>query len=112
MYNIYVPYEDISSNVCYSFNDTGDILYAFTEMPIEDIIVNADAVYLNNHYSIVNGNYKVNNINCISENNLTNEWLYRKDLPDIFISLFFIAGFVFGIPLILFSKFFKRRLFL
>lgn len=111
MYNIYVPFENINDYVCYSFNEDGSVIYAFKDFPIDGNTYNVDKVFVNNHYSIVNSNIQVNSsdINCISSNNLTNNWTYRNDLDSILISLFFFVMFFFGIPLFLLSRFFKKR---
>lgn len=110
MYDVFVPFDDLSNNYCVTYNDDGSVLYYFDREQISNDVITGKKVFVNNHYNIIDSTFENIKINCINNDNLTNNWFYRNDLPDVLISFFFMISFFFCIPFILFSRIFKRKL--
>lgn len=110
MYDVFVPFDDLSNTYCVSYNDDGSILYYFDREQLSNDTIIGKKVFINNHYNIVDSTFSNVDFNCISNDYLTNNWFYRNDLPDVLICFFFMILFFFGIPLVLFSRIFKRKL--
>lgn len=108
---IYLPEWANQSNWQYYFNGT-DIV-AFTN---ENCYQNYNTTYCDcyriqtaNHYlhsdkytCSYNNNYPIN------RNRFTGDFYYRNDIADICIVIFIIILFGFGLPIKLFSRFFRR----
>lgn len=103
---IYIP--DLNDNyVCYSFIDSNTIR-AYKDITLNNSSDVVD-IYINSHYLTDYKNIVINeNINCIDSNRLTTDWKNRNDISDILILCFFGGLFLFGIPLLLLKKLFKR----
>lgn len=103
---IYIPELD-NNFVCYSFIDNNTIR-AYKSININENNEVID-IYINSHYLTNNNNIILTEQpNCINNDKLTNDWKYRNDLSDIFVISFIGALFLFGIPLLLIKKLFKR----
>ena len=71
-----------------------------------EVMNNQWSYWFNNHDIIV---YTNNNVNyTISYNNLTDDFYYRNDIADICLVIFIILLVGFGLPIALFSRFFRR----
>ncbi|MDD4706418.1 MAG: hypothetical protein PHS24_04330 [Bacilli bacterium] len=104
---IYVP--DIT-NACYVVLDNQTIR-SYEINPNENlgIQINYRDYFVNSHYLYRDNNETLTTvINCLSGEQLTNDWYYRNDLADILIIITVFCVFCFYIPLVVFSRLFKR----
>lgn len=108
---IYLPDWSIHNNWNYFYNNN-DIV-AFTN---ENCYYNYNTQYCdcfrfqtNNHYNHSDRySCSLNNTYNINYNRLTSDFYYRNDIADICIVIFIILLIGFGLPIKLFSRFFRR----
>lgn len=111
---IYVPYENVSDYACYVVYDK-DTIRAYIQTPQVSSTSNFVDYYVNSHYlhrsgSQTWGNYNPNLPTCLSTSELTNDFYYRNDLPDILISFMILAIICIWLPYKIFSRAFGRWL--
>lgn len=107
----YLPSQYINSNYKYTLSNgvirviTDDNCYQNYNSTYCDCF----DIYLNNDYLVSNSVACNNNpTSYITSVNFTDEVYYRIDIADILITFTIISMFCFGIPLLLFSRFFKK----
>ena len=109
---IYIPREVMNNQWSYWFNNHDIIVYTnnncyynYNNQYCDCYRIQTDNHYLySNTYSCSN-----NNVNyTISYNNLTDDFYYRNDIADICLVIFIILLVGFGLPIALFSRFFRR----
>lgn len=91
MSNIYVPYENKSDYKCYTVLDSGTIR-AYKQNLSNDTDIQYTDFFVNSHYLQKNGIEHIQNkdtIFCVNDQ-VTNDYYYRNDLPHILIIVTFI----------------------
>ncbi len=113
MNNIYVP--DLSYS-CYTLIDK-DTIRAYKTTPYnpgynQTININYRDYYINSNYLYKDGIQQFSNYTtlpiCLEHSSLTNEVYYRNDFDRILIIFVILCIIIFGIPLKIFLRFFKR----
>lgn len=113
MNNIYVP--DLSYS-CYTLIDK-DTIRAYTKTPYnpgynQSINIDYRDYYINSNYLYKDGTQQFSSYTtlpvCLDKTLLTNEVYYRNDFDKILIIFIILCIIIFGIPLKIFLRFFKR----
>lgn len=113
MNKIYIP--DLSYS-CYTLIDK-DTIRAYTTMPYnpsynQTITVNYRDYFINSNYLYKDGSQQFSSYTtlpvCLDTSNITNEIYYRNDFDRILLIFVILAIVIFGIPLKIFFRFFKR----
>ena len=102
---IYIPIDNFD-NTCVNVIDKDTVRVINTN---DDLgIYSYTDYFVNSHYLSKEGFLTdISSYSCSS--NITNLWYYRNDVADIFLMCFIGALFFFGIPLIIFRRFFKKH---
>lgn len=113
MKNVYIPFENVNDYACYSIRDNNTIR-AYKNQPAPNSSSDYVDFYINSHYLENYGvqtwsNYNSNLPTCISKDIMTNNYIYRNDLADIFIIYLFIIGIPFLIVIKMIKVFFLGR---
>lgn len=108
---IYVP--NLENYKCVVVN-SDSTLRAYKEIPRNNINVNYIDYYFTANYLYKEGTQNFTQYStlptCLPNDNLTSNYIYRNDFPDILIMFFIISIFVVYIPYRIFSRFFGRWL--
>ena len=108
---IYLPSDFINNNYQYFFNSHDVVVYTnnncyqnYNTTYCDCYRIQTDNHYLHSDsYSCsYNTNYPIN------KNNLTDDFYYRNDIMDICVVVLIILLVGFGLPIKLFSRFFRR----
>lgn len=109
MKNVYLPNIDYPCIIVYD-NDT---IRAYHSRPSIESTVTYTDYYVNSHYLQKEGTqsfgrYNTNLPNCLDSNIFTNNVYYRNDITSILVGFLIISLIVFGIPLKIITRLFKR----
>lgn len=108
---IYVP--NLEDYKCVVVN-SDTTLRAYEEIPTNNITINYTDYYFSSNYLYREGTQNFSQYStlpvCLDSDNLTSNYIYRNDFPDILIMFFIISIFVVYIPYRIFSRFFGRWL--
>lgn len=105
---VYVP--SFNSNNCVVISN-GDTIRVYDRIPTNNTTTYYTDYYINSHYLSVRGSTNYNyNVNCISSDNITTNWIYRNDLVDILL-IFILICIIIIIPFRFVFKKFLRRFF-
>lgn len=91
MSKIYVPVENINNNYCYEVLDSQTIRVFPNSLVVGDN--SYTDYYINSHYLYKEGIINlldVSTVNCVSKENITNDYYYRNDLAHIIIICSFV----------------------
>ena len=102
---IYVP--NIDSNTCYYFLDNTTIV----ELPNTYSInqeYNARHISIDNHYqTYLKKIFITDSVNCINNNDLTSNYIYRSDIVSILLFFLFFMLLIIWLPYKFASRFWK-----
>lgn len=107
---IYVPDKNYQCFVVQNEN----VIRAYKTVPRNNSTINYRDYYIHSDYIFQDGSQSFSQYStlpvCLSSSEITDNWFYRLDLPDILISFTIICLFIFYIPYKIFSRFFGRWL--
>lgn len=103
---VYVPsYNNNNCVVIYN----ADTIRVYDRVPTNNTPTNYTDYYINSHYISNRGSVTYNyNVNCINNDDITTNWIYRNDLSDILLSFILICIIIFYPVSLIFRKFFRR----
>lgn len=112
MNKIYLPVENTNDFKCYSVQNDYTIR-AYVDTPQIDSSSNYVDFYINSHYLEKTGvqtwgNYTQYLPICLSNENITNDFYYRNDFPDILFMFLVFVFFGMYIPFRIIRRFFKK----
>lgn len=107
---IYVP--DLNY-ACYVVQSEG-VIRAYEEVPKNNSDIAYRDYYLKSNYIYKDGYQSFGTYStlpvCLDSNSLTTEVYYRNDFDSILIIFFIMSFFLFGIPIKIFKRLFRRFL--
>lgn len=107
---IYVP-NDSTYNKCYVVQSS-DVIRAYDRVPSINTSYNYRDYYINSSYIYKDGYGSWGNYSnlpiCLDSSNLTNDYYYRLDFPNVLLMFLIINIFGIYIPIKIFSKIFKK----
>lgn len=105
---IYVPSLDYK---CYVVQSE-EVIRAYDEIPVANSNVSYRDYYFNSNYLYKDGIQQFSQYStipvCLATSDLTTDFYYRNDLPDILIIFFIISIFAFYLPIKLLQRFTRR----
>ena len=109
---IYVP-NDTTYNKCYVVQNE-DVIRGYDRKPMNNTSYNYRDYYIHSDYIYKDGQGNWSQYStlpiCLSESVITNQPYYRIDFVNILIILFIMSFFLFGIPIKIFKRLFRRFL--
>lgn len=107
---IYVP--DLNY-ACYVVQSEG-VIRAYEEVPKNNSDIAYRDYYLKSNYIFKDGYQSFGTYStlpvCLDSNSLTTQVYYRNDFDSILIIFFIMSFFLFGIPIMIFKRLFRRFL--
>lgn len=109
---IYVP-NNTTYNKCYVVQNE-DVIRAYDTKPRYNTSYNYRDYYIHSDYIYKDGEGSWSQYStlpiCLSDSTITHEVYYRIDFVNILIILFIMSFFLFGIPIKIFKRLFRRFL--
>ena len=113
MEHLYLPVDNINDYACYTIVNA-EVVRGYVTQPRNNSSSNYTDFYINSHYMEITGNQTWSQYTtlptCINKNNLTNDYFYRNDFPDILIMLVIILLITVYLPYRIVSRLFGRWL--
>ena len=107
---IYVP-TDTTYNKCYVVQSEG-VIRGYDVVPRNNISYNYRDYYVNSDYIFRDGTGSWSQYStlpsCLSELDITNDYYYRVDFPNILLGFLILSIFCFYIPIKIFSRIFRK----
>lgn len=108
---IYIPNYDSTLNKCYVVQSEG-VIREYESTPTYNSTINYRDYYIRSSYIYKDGYTTFGNYStlptCLASTELTSNYWYRIDMPDILIMFLIINIFGIFLPIKIFSKIFKK----